>query len=62
MLAEVDQLSKWAACYTLSDQTVERVARTLVSEFISRFRCFLELHSDQGRNFESRMFKEVCDI
>ena len=40
----------------------ERVSRTLVSEFIGRFGCPLELHSDQGRNFESRMFKEVCDI
>ena len=46
-------------CYALSDQTIERVARTLVSEFIGRFGCPLSC-SDQGRNFESRMSKEVC--
>ena len=61
-LVVVDQLSKWVECYALSDHTAERVARTLVSEFIGRFGCPIELHSDQGRNFESRMFKEVCDI
>ena len=58
----VDQFSKWVECHALSDQTVERVARTLVSEFIGRFGCTLELHSDHGRNFESRMSKEVFDI
>ena len=58
----VDQFSKWVECYALSDQTAERVARTLVSEFIGRFGCPLELHNDQGRNFESRMFKEVCNL
>ena len=62
VLVVVDHFSKWVECYALSDQTAERVARTLVSEFIGRFGCLLELHSDQGRNFESRMFKEVCDI
>ena len=58
----MDQLSTCVEHYAISDQTAERVARTLVSEFIGRFRCPLELHSDQGRNFESRMFKEVCDL
>ena len=62
LLVVVDQFSKWVECYALSDQTVERVARTLVSEFIGRFGGPLELYSDQGRNLESRMFKEVCDL
>ena len=61
VLVVVDQFSKWVEWYALSDQTAERVARNLVSEFIGRFGCPLELHSDQGLNFESRMFKEVCD-
>ena len=58
MLVVGDQFSRWVGCYALSDQTAERVARTLVSEFIRRFGCPPELHSDQGR----RMFKEVCDL
>ena len=62
VLVVVDQFSKWVERYALSDQTAVRVARTLVSEFIGRFGCPLELHSEQGRNFESRMFKEVCDL
>ena len=62
MLVVVDQFSKWVECYALSDHTAEWVARTMVSAFIGRFGCPLELHSDQGRNFESRMFKEVCDL
>ena len=62
VLVVVDQFSKWVECYAHSDQTAERVTRTLVSEFIGGFGCPLELHSDQGRNFESRMFKEVCDL
>ena len=34
VLVVVDQFSKWVECYALSDQTAERVARILVSEFI----------------------------
>ena len=62
VLVVVDQFSKWVECHALSDQTAERVARTLVSEFIGRFGCHLKLHSDQGRNFESQMLTEVCDL
>ena len=62
VLVVVDQFFKWVECYDLSDQTATRDTRTLVLEFIGIFGCPLELHSDQGRNLESQMFKKVCDI
>ena len=58
----MDQFSIWVHYYALSYQTAGRVAKTFVSEFIGRFGCPLGLHIDQGRNLESRMFKEVCDL
>ena len=62
MLVVVDQFSKWAECYALPDQTAERVASTPVTEFIGKLCYPLELHSDQGRNFESKLFKQMCEI
>ena len=41
------------------DQQAERVAAKLVQEFVYRFGIPLELHSDQGRNFELPVFKEI---
>ena len=31
-------------------------------EFFSRFAVPLDFHSDQGRNYESTLFKEVCKL
>ena len=42
VLVVVDQFTKWVECYALANQTAERVARTLVSEFIGRLGCPLE--------------------
>ena len=58
----VDQFTKWVECYPLPSQTAERVASTFVTEFVNRLGCPLELHSDQGRNFESHFFKRLCDM
>ena len=38
------------------------VAKCLVNEFICRFGVPEQLHSDQGRNFESKVIKNVCDL
>ena len=37
----------------------ETVAKHLVHNFISRYGSPLEIHTDQGRNFESEVFKET---
>jgi alcohol dehydrogenase YqhD (iron-dependent ADH family) len=37
------------------------VADTLVTNFICHFSVLIELHSDQGPNFESRLMQEVLE-
>ena len=38
------------------------VAELLVREFICRFGVPLLIHSEQGRNFESELFAEMCRL
>ena len=38
------------------------IASVFVSEFVSRFGAPESLHTDQGRNFESRLLKDVCAL
>ena len=33
-----------------------------VREYVCRFGVHLKLQLDQGRNFESNVFKEMCDL
>ena len=33
-----------------------------MSEFFTRFGVPIELHSDQGREFESNFFRECCEL
>ncbi|KAG5899440.1 hypothetical protein JTB14_033631 [Gonioctena quinquepunctata] len=44
----------------LPNQEAITVADVLVKEWICRFGIPMELHSDQGRNFESNPFQEIC--
>ena len=38
------------------------MAEVVVNEFVCRFGVPLEIHSDQGRNFESAVFTEMCNL
>ena len=46
----------------MPDQTSETTAVKLVEEFVARFGAPLEIHTDQGRNFQSDMFRAVCKL
>ena len=51
-----DHFTKWYEAKPLPDQTAATTANALVDHWISRFGCPHSLHSDQGRNFESKLF------
>lgn len=62
ILVMVDQFTKWVECIALPSQTAEVTARAAVNEFFARFGFPFNIFTDQGRNFESRLFKSICDI
>lgn len=55
----MDYFTKLPEAIALMDQTAETVVEVLVDEVFARFGLCMQLHSDQGRNFESAVFSEV---
>lgn len=62
ILMMVDQFTKWVECVPLPTQTAEETAHAAVDHFFSRFGFPLQVFSDQGRNFESKLFTELCRV
>uniref|UniRef100_A0A8C9VS90 Gypsy retrotransposon integrase-like protein 1 n=1 Tax=Scleropages formosus TaxID=113540 RepID=A0A8C9VS90_SCLFO len=61
VLVAMDYFTKWPEAYAVPDQSAATTAERLVEEMFCRFGAPENLHSDQGRNFESQVMKEVCD-
>ena len=55
-----DYFTKWTEAYALPNQEAKTVAKVVVEEFVCRFGVPRQLHSDQGTNFQSAIFKEMC--
>ena len=62
ILIAAEYFSKWVEAYPLPNQEATTVAEVLVKEFVARFGVPLMIHSDQGRNFESTVFSEMCGL
>ncbi|CAI5692683.1 unnamed protein product [Oreochromis niloticus] len=60
VLVSMDYFTKWPEAYAVPDQSASATAEKLVEEMFTRFGVPAELHSDQGRNFESKVFGEIC--
>ena len=56
-----DYFSKWIEAYGIPNQQAETVADKF-AEFVCRLGMPKELHSDQGSNFESRVFQETLKL
>ncbi|KAL5515841.1 hypothetical protein EMCRGX_G001073 [Ephydatia muelleri] len=59
ILVASDYFTRWAEAYAIPNQEAITVATTLIDEFFCRFSIPQQLHSDQGRQFESDVMKEA---
>ena len=57
-----DYFTKWTEAFPMSDMEAGTVAKLFVNEFVVRYGAPACLHTDQGRNFESNLVKEICRL
>lgn len=62
ILGIVDEFSKYIMLIPLQKTDSETVAQAIWQKWICVFGAPLEIHSDRGTNFESELFKQMCDI
>ena len=57
-----DYFSRWMEAIPIHNQEASTVAGKLVDEVFLHFSAPKQLHSDQGRQFESQLLSEVCKL
>lgn len=62
VLIVTDYFTNWVEILAVPDQTAITCAERILDEVISRFGCPLDLHSDQGPNYRSAIFAELCRL
>lgn len=62
LLVVQDYFTKWAEAIPIKDIEAVTVAQKFIERVVSIFGVPLSMHSDQGSNFESNVFKEMCNI
>jgi len=62
ILVLVDAFTKWVEAYPLPDQEAHTCMMAAYNGFFSRFGFPFQLHSDEGRNFEGQLVKELCKL
>ena len=62
ILLVTDHFTKWVEFFALPDETTTTCAEVILNEVTARFGCLLRLHSDQGKNYESKIFAQLCKL
>ena len=62
VIVMADYFTKWVEAVATPDQEAKTVAEVFVQQFLAKFGAPRVIHTDQGRNFESRLFTEMCKL
>ncbi|KAK3524702.1 hypothetical protein QTP86_000982 [Hemibagrus guttatus] len=62
VLVMMDVFTKYTMAVPTRDQRAETVAQVLVIEWFYKFGVPSQIHSDQGRNFESSLVQQLCAL
>lgn len=57
-----DYFSKWMEMFPLPNQEAHTIAKVLVEEWVCQYGAPRSIHMDQGRNFDSNLFREMCRL
>ena len=60
ILTVIDHFSKWADAFPVPNHTASTVSRVLYNRVFVYFGCPLRILSDQGPEFESHLFQDLC--
>ncbi|KMQ86232.1 integrase core domain protein [Lasius niger] len=62
LLVIIDCFTKWVEAFPLKNFKARTVADIFVKQFVSRHGVPLEVHTDQGKCFESKIFQEMTRL
>lgn len=62
IITMIDRCTSWPEAFPIADITAETVARTVYEGWIARFGCPEYITTDQGRQFESEIFKNLANL
>ncbi|CAC5404170.1 unnamed protein product [Mytilus coruscus] len=57
-----DLFTKWTEAIALPNQESSSICTAFIDHFVTKFGAPLQLHSDQGRNFQADIFQGMCKL
>ena len=57
-----DYFTKWVDAIPIRNQKASTIAQKVLDRIITIFGVPMQIHSDQGRSFESKIFQEMCKL
>ena len=61
MLVVTDYFTWYAKAYVTTNQTAHMVAHIFISKYVANYRWPEKILTDQAKDFEGKVFKELCD-